>query len=96
LRHLHIKGGAGTRCGSPRNGITVDLAELHREDIKLKRVVDFWVQASLETYVIEFTTKGHLSFSKAKVVFRYGLRGRLLKEIRLWIKFLVEEKLLPF
>ena len=46
---------------------------------------------------MEFTAKCYQSFSKAEATFRSGLRGRLLKEIPLWIKALmVDEGLMEF
>jgi len=55
------------------------------------------VQTTIEGYIIEFFVKGHQSFSKAEVVFKSRLGERLLKEILLWIKFLMlEERLLVF
>jgi hypothetical protein len=58
--------------------------------------VDFWVQTTLEGYIIEFSTESHQYFSKEEVVFKEGARGRLLWEIPLWIKFfLAEEGMLP-
>lgn len=61
------------------------------------RVIDFWVQTTLEGYVDEFTIEIYQSFSKANVMFWTELRGKLHKEIPLWIKVLmVEEGLIPF
>jgi hypothetical protein len=58
--------------------------------------VEFWVQTTLEGYIIEFSTENHQSFSKAEAIFYEGARGRLLREIPLWMKILlVEEGMLP-
>ena len=46
---------------------------------------------------MEFVAECYQSFSKAKAIFRFGLRGKLLKEIPLWIKALmVDEGLIKF
>ena len=60
--------------------------------MKMTRVLDFWVQTTLEDYIIEFGAEDHLSFSKADAMFKYGVKGRLLKEIPLWIKVLMVQK----
>lgn len=74
-----------------------DLAKLHRLDTNLTRDVQFWVNAAIEGYIIEFVAEDHKSFSKRESIFKFGLRGRLLKDIPLWIKvLLVEEKSLSF
>jgi hypothetical protein len=49
----------------------------------------------LEGYIIEFAAENHQSFSWAEEIFKKGARGRLLREIPLWIKaFLMEEGML--
>jgi hypothetical protein len=59
--------------------------------------VDFWVDMTLERYIIEFAVENHQYFSWEEVIFNKGARGILLKEIPLWIKvFLVEEGMLIF
>jgi hypothetical protein len=59
------------------------------------RAVDFWVTTMIEGYIIEFAAENHQSFSQAEEIFKKGARGRLLREIPLWIKaFLVEEGML--
>ena len=74
-----------------------DLVALHRVDAELTRAVDFWVKTTLEGYVVEFAAECYQSFSKAEAVFHSGLRGKLLKEIPLWIKALmVDEGLIEF
>jgi len=61
------------------------------------QAMDFWVQTTLERYIIEFSLEGHQSFSKVKVMFKLGFWGRILREILLWVKFpIVEESLLVF
>jgi len=54
--------------------------------------VDYWVQNTLEGYIIKFSMENHQSFSKAKVVFHEGTRGRFSWEIYLWIKVLLVEE----
>jgi hypothetical protein len=54
--------------------------------------VDLWVQTTLEGYIIEFVVENHQVFSKAEVGSREGDRGRLLREIPLWIKVLFLEE----
>ena len=47
--------------------------------------------------MVEFATESYQYFSKANVVFRAGIRGKLLTEVPLWIKIMmVEEGLIPF
>ena len=61
------------------------------------RVVDLWVQTTLEEYIIEFVVESHQYFSKVEVVLSWGFWGKLLKEVALWIKVLMmEEGLLVF
>jgi hypothetical protein len=56
------------------------------------RAVDFWVNTTLEGYIIEFAAENHQYFSWAEEIFKKGAWGRLLREIPLWIKvFLMEE-----
>ena len=46
---------------------------------------------------MEFSVECYQSFSKAEAIFCSGLRGKLLKEIPLWIKALmVDEGLMEF
>jgi hypothetical protein len=64
-------------------------------DFPVTRVVDFWVSTTIEGYIIEFAAENHQSFSRAEEIFKKGARGRLLREIPLWINtFLVEEGML--
>ena len=66
-------------------------------DTELTRAVDFWVETTLDEYNVEFAAECYQSFSKAETIFRSRLRGKLLKEILLWIKALmVEEGLMEF
>jgi hypothetical protein len=59
------------------------------------RAIDFWVNTTLEGYIIEFAAENHQYFSWAEVDFKKDARGRLLREIPLWIKvFLMEEGML--
>jgi hypothetical protein len=74
---------------------TKKLAALQRLDCPVTRAVDFWVSTTLEGYIIEFAAENHQSFSRAEEIFKKGARGRLLREIPLWIKvFLMEEGML--
>jgi hypothetical protein len=61
-------------------------------DHQISHVVDFWVQITLEGYIIEFVAENHQALSKAEAIFREGSRGRLLWEIPLWIKVLLVEE----
>ena len=80
-----------------RKWVHRDLVALHRLDNELTRAVDFWVETTLNGYIVEFAAEFYQSFSKAKAIFRSGLRGKLLKEISLWIKALmVDEGLVEF
>ena len=54
--------------------------------------MDYWVQNTLEGYIIKFSAENHQSFSKAEVVFHEGARGRFSWEIDLWIKVLLVEE----
>ena len=74
-----------------------DLVAPHRLDTELTRAVDFWVESTLDGYIVEFATECHQYFSRAEAIFRSGLRGKLLKEIPLWIKALmIDEGLMEF
>ena len=51
----------------------------------------------MDGYIVEFAVECYQSFSRAEDTFRFGLRGKLLKEISLWIKALmVDEGLMGF
>ena len=70
---------------------------LHRLNIDLTRDVDFWVESTLDGYIVEFAMKCYQYFSRAEDTFRSRLREKLLKEIPLWIKALmVDEGLMGF
>jgi hypothetical protein len=57
--------------------------------------MDFWVNTTLEGYIIKFVVENHQYFSRAEAIFKKYSRGRFLREIPLWIKvFLVEEGML--
>ena len=71
-----------------------DLVALHQLDTELTRAVDFWVGTTLDEYIVEFAVECYQSFSKAEAIFHSGLRGRLLKEILLWIKALMVDEVL--
>jgi hypothetical protein len=74
---------------------TKKLAALQRLDCPVTRVVDFWVSTMLEGYIIEFVAENHQSFSWEEEIFKKGARGKLLREIPMWIKvFLMEERML--
>jgi hypothetical protein len=68
------------------------LTALHKLDHQICPVVDFWVQTTLEGCIIEFAVENHHSLSKAEEVFYGGSRGRLLREISLWMKILLVEE----
>jgi hypothetical protein len=54
-----------------------------------------WVNTTLEGYIIEFAAENHQSFSWAEEDFKRDARGRLLREIAMWIKvFLMGEGML--
>jgi hypothetical protein len=58
--------------------------------------MEFWVQIVLEGYIIEFSAENRQAFSKDEAIFKEGSRGRLLREIPLWLKvLLVEEGIFP-
>ena len=70
---------------------------LHQLNTDLTRAVDFYVESTLNGYIVEFAAECYQSFSRAEDTFRSGLRGNLLKEIPLWIKALmVDEGLMGF
>jgi hypothetical protein len=54
------------------------LATLHKLDHQISRAVDFWVQTTLEGYIIEFSIENHQYFSKEEAIFYEGARGILL------------------
>jgi hypothetical protein len=59
------------------------------------RAIDFWVNTTLEGYIIEFAAQNHQYFSRAEEDFKKGARRIMLREIPLWIKvFLMEEGIL--
>jgi hypothetical protein len=58
---------------------TENIAALHRLDSLVTRAIDFWVNTTLEGYIIEFAVENHQSFSLAKVHFKKYARGRLLR-----------------
>jgi hypothetical protein len=43
--------------------------------------VDFWVQTTLEGYIIEIVVENHQYFSRDEAIFKEGARGILLQEI---------------
>jgi hypothetical protein len=64
-------------------------------DHPIMQVVDFRVNTNLEGYIIGFAAENHQSFSREELDFKKYVRGRLLREIPLWIKiFLMEEGIL--
>jgi hypothetical protein len=64
-------------------------------DSPITQEIDFWVNTTLEGYIIEFVAENHQYFSRAKAYFKKYARGRLLREIPLRIKvFLMEEGIL--
>jgi hypothetical protein len=74
---------------------TESIAVLYQLDRSITQAVDFWVNTTLERYIIEFATKNHQSFSRAEADFKQDAWGRVLREIPLWIKvFLMEEGML--
>ena len=80
-----------------RKWVHGDLVALHQLNTELTRAVNFWVETTLDGYIVEFATDCYQSFSKAEAIFRSGLRWKLLKEISLWIKALmVDEGLMEF
>jgi hypothetical protein len=54
--------------------------------------VDFWVSTTLEGYIIEFVAENHQYLSWVEEIFNKDTRGRLLREIPLWIKVLLMEE----
>lgn len=54
--------------------------------------MEFWVQTTIEGYIIEFVVENHQSFSKAEAICYEGARGRLLREVSLWMKILLVEE----
>jgi hypothetical protein len=71
------------------------LVALQRLYFLVTRAVDSWVNATLEGYIIKFAAENHQYFSRAEAIFKKGARGKLLREIPLWIKaFLTEEGML--
>jgi hypothetical protein len=75
---------------------TEKVATNHRLDYQITRAVDFWVNTTLEGYIIEFIAENYQYFSWAKEIFKKGSRGRPLREIHLWIKaFFMEGGMIP-
>jgi hypothetical protein len=59
------------------------ITTLHRLDRPVMRAINFWVNTTLEGYIIEFAAENHQSFSWEEVDFKKDARGRLLREIPL-------------
>jgi hypothetical protein len=75
---------------------TDKITSLHQLDHQITRAVDFWVNMTLEGYIIEFTVENHQYFSQEEEIFKKHVCDRLLREIPLWIKeFLMEEGMIP-
>jgi len=73
-----------------------NLAPLWHFDNDLTRLVDFWVHTIVEGYIVKFAAENYQSFSRVEVVFKPRLRGKLVREVSLWIKmFTMEQGLLP-
>ena len=74
-----------------------DLVAPHQLNTDLTRAVDFWVESTLDEYIVEFAAECCQSFLRTEDIFRSRLRVKLLKEIPLWIKALmVDEGLMVF
>jgi hypothetical protein len=58
---------------------TKNIAVLHRLDRPITRAVDFWVNTTLEGYIIEFAAENHQSFSREEEDFKKYTWGRLLE-----------------
>jgi hypothetical protein len=59
------------------------------------QAIDFWVNRTLQGYIIKFVAENHQYFSQEEADFKKYARGRLLREISVWIKvFLMEEGML--
>ena len=54
-------------------------------DSPITRVVDLWVEITLTGHILEFPEKNSQSTSKDEEKIIRGARGRLLKEVPLWI-----------
>jgi hypothetical protein len=54
--------------------------------------VDLWVQTTLEGYIIEFLRKSPVILKGRSNYFMREPRGRLLREISLWMKILLVEE----
>jgi hypothetical protein len=77
------------------NWVIERITALQNLDHHIFWAVEFWVQTTLERYIVEFSMENHQSFSKEEVVFYKGAQGILLREISLWMKiFLMEEGIL--
>jgi hypothetical protein len=48
---------------------------LHRLDHQITRAVDFWVNTTLEGYIIDFAVENHQSFSRAEEYFKKYAQG---------------------
>jgi hypothetical protein len=55
-------------------------------------VVDFYVNTTLEGYIIKFSAENHQSFSREEVDFKKYAWGRILRQIPLCIKVFLMEK----
>jgi hypothetical protein len=58
---------------------TKKLVSLQRMDFPITRAVHFWVNTTLEGYIIEFAAENHQYFSWAEEIFKKAARERLLR-----------------
>jgi hypothetical protein len=61
-------------------------------DRLVTQAINFWVNKTLEGYIIEFSTENNQSFSWEEVDFKKYARGRMLREIPMWIKVVMREE----
>lgn len=55
-------------------------------------MIDFCYASIVKGYIIEFAVEGSISFNAAERKFFWGLHGRYIKLVPLWIKMLLCEK----
>lgn len=65
---------------------------LKRYDYKDLRVVDYWIDSILVSFITEFVIDTSVSYSEFERRFFKGLRGKYLKSSKTWIKMLLYEK----
>lgn len=65
---------------------------LEASENKITRVIDHWIDHILGGFIIEFAIDTSTSYSEEECRFLKGVRGKYLKSLKTWVKFLLCEK----